>query len=722
MKEKILSNFWIESTLHSYSIIFFSQNKILAGILLLVTFFSPFIGAVGILSIITVHAFLVNIGVDKTQMIEGLLGFNALLVGLSIAYTYQLNGYFCLLFVVAVLLVLITTIWFSRYFEKYNLPFFTFPYFFTMGTIYLAARNFPVFEINGTHAFDAAKSLPLENNVWFALVHSLDTLEMSTHLKTFLYTLSTTFFQQSILGGILILIGLLISSRITLCLAVIGFYAAYFFYDLLGGNIADLTYYYSGINFIFFAIAIGGFFLLPNGYSYLFVISLTPVLMFVLVSINKVLVYFQISSFSLSFCVLATSVLYILQHRKQYNLLIPIVNNHYSPEKALYEYLHALQRKGSRVVYNMLLPFWGEWMVSQGYDGRITHLGDWSKALDFIILDEEMKSFYAAADSPALFYCYNKPILAPADGYIYDIVNHVEDNEINNVNIEQNWGNSIIMNHLDGHFSQISHIKKDSVVVNIGDYVTKGSVIASVGNSGRSPEPHIHFQVQHVPVVGAKTSVMPFAYFIERKDKGLSLKINSVPEEGTFVSNVEVVPFIFKSFNFLPTKKMKISVGEFEFPIEIKTDAYNHLYLHCVKTGARAYFTNDGILFSFVAYQGNRKSPLFILYQACYTILQAFYPTIIIKDSFSLDLYMNFALRALQDVFAPFVRFLHIGYEVESVELDSFHNTRKVQFESHIKTTLLGKTISEKTYNISILEGNIIQIQTNHTNLEIQCI
>ena len=94
----------------------------------------------------------------------------------------------------------------------------------------------------------------------------------------------------------------------------------------MGGNLADLTYYYFGINFIFFAMAIGGFFLLPNVYSYSFVIGFTPVLMFILVFINKLLSNFGITSFSLPFCLLATGTLFILQYRKVYNLLIPIIN------------------------------------------------------------------------------------------------------------------------------------------------------------------------------------------------------------------------------------------------------------------------------------------------------------------------------------------------------------------------------------------------------------
>jgi hypothetical protein len=57
------------------------------------------------------------------------------------------------------------------------------------------------------------------------------------------------------------------------------------------------------------------------------------------------------------------------------------------------------------------LPFLGQWMVSQGYDGNITHKGDWSKALDFIIVNEELKTYSTDAAKPEDFYCYNKPLV-----------------------------------------------------------------------------------------------------------------------------------------------------------------------------------------------------------------------------------------------------------------------------------------------------------------------
>lgn len=62
-------------------------------------------------------------------------------------------------------------------------------------------------------------------------------------------------------------------------------------------------------------------------------------------------------------------------------------------------------------------------------------------------------------------------------------------------------------------------ILKDSFGVFIGQYVTKGTYLATCGNSGRSPEPHIHFQLQTIPTIGAQTLEYPISYFIERNGR-----------------------------------------------------------------------------------------------------------------------------------------------------------------------------------------------------------
>jgi urea transporter/murein DD-endopeptidase MepM/ murein hydrolase activator NlpD len=724
--KSVLSNFWVESTLNSYSIILFSNNKLLAVILMLVTFMTPKIGLTGLFLLLSLHFLLVQLGYNKQQIQSGLLGFNALLIGLSIAYIFEINVYFIGLFLISLLLSLAVTIWCKNYFDRYHLPFLTFPFVIIMNIITLSTKSFDVFTINMDYVFNENTIAVLKQNNWYQWVHSLDNLNLPEHFRTFLYTLSTIFFQKSILAGILILIGILIYSRIAVIFSLLGFYSAVFFYEIMGGNLESLNYFYSGVNFIFLAIALGCFFYIANKSSIVLVIVLCPILMFLMITMNKILAVFQMDAMSLSFSVLTSMTLYILYNRNAYNLIIPANISFNSPELSRYEYLHQSSRKIANPYYSMYLPFWGEWFVSQGYDGKITHLGEWGKALDFVIKDEEDNTYSQFGQKVENFYCYNKPVLAPADGYIYDIINHVEENEINEVNVNQNWGNSILINHVNGLYSQISHIKLDSILVNIGDYVKKGTMIATCGNSGRSPEPHIHFQVQHAPTFGAKTVNLPLSYFIENKGNEYEFKVNEIPQENTIVSNVEELPLLLNTFNFVPNNRLKITNEKTSTTevYEIYTNEYNQLYFYCAKTDTRLYFKNDGVLFTFEKFEGSTRTSLFEFYKSSYSILLGYYPAITLDYFMPKNLFTHFGLLVINDIFSPVYNFINVRYNSNAEKIDNLINPNHITISSKYQTELFGKVFFETKYIISVFGNSSLKINNIKTNTtyKVECV
>jgi murein DD-endopeptidase MepM/ murein hydrolase activator NlpD len=60
----------------------------------------------------------------------------------------------------------------------------------------------------------------------------------------------------------------------------------------------------------------------------------------------------------------------------------------------------------------------------------------------------------------------------------------------------QNWGNAVRLRHAGGFTSWYFHIRLNGVLVNVGDTVQRGQPIATSGNTGRSTQAHLHFQVQ----------------------------------------------------------------------------------------------------------------------------------------------------------------------------------------------------------------------------------
>ena len=57
-------------------------------------------------------------------------------------------------------------------------------------------------------------------------------------------------------------------------------------------------------------------------------------------------------------------------------------------------------------------------------------------------------------------------------------------------------GYYVKIDHGNGIVSLYQHIKKDSIKVKVGQTVTKGQVIAQVGNSGIGSGAHLHFEMQ----------------------------------------------------------------------------------------------------------------------------------------------------------------------------------------------------------------------------------
>ncbi len=717
----IKSNYWLQCLLNSYSLMFFSLNNVFAAIIILVTFFTPVVGLCGFLAVVLINVSAYIMGFNRDEIKNGLFGFNALFLGLSLGYEYSYNITFVILFITSILILLLITVWLKGLFAIHNLSFLSFPFIFAYWIISLAASNFTNIQLDESHIFAINEIAKSQSSYWYQLIHSIDDISLFPFALSFFKTLAGTFFQTSILGGMLIAFGLLYFSRIAFSLSVIGFCLAYLFYSFFGADVNDLNLL--GSNFIFIAIAIGCFFLIPNSYSYITVIILVPILLFVSLSLNKVLFIFQLKAYTLSFSIVCTTFLYSLNQRWFHNYLHLATLQYFSAEKTIYKYLNSLQRFKNEHLYKLALPFFGEWNVSQGYNGKITHLGDWSKALDFVIVDSKSNTYKEPKSaregfSRDNFYCYNKEVFAPYDGYVYTIINTVEENDVGDVDTEHNWGNTIIINHLNGLFSQISHIKKDSFGVFVGQYVTKGTYLATCGNSGRSPEPHIHFQLQTIPTVGAPTLEYPISYFIERTGLEKKLRISEVPKEGSFISNVQVNQLLAFGFSFLPGQKIVFkneTVGAF-INWEVFTDAYNKTYIYCDESKSYAYFVNDGVMFYFTDFEGDNSSVLFHFYLAAYRQLLGYYENMPISDSVPLIHFNRKWIQFFQDFVAPFYVFTKANYTSKFTYVDDVYAPQKLIIKSEVEAKLINYTFKKIHFEMELKDQKFHRFTIHHKN------
>lgn len=71
----------------------------------------------------------------------------------------------------------------------------------------------------------------------------------------------------------------------------------------------------------------------------------------------------------------------------------------------------------------------------------------------------------------------------------------VMDGEVISSGPAQGYGNWIRIRHDDGSVSVYGHMQASSLLVGVGERVTAGQQIASIGSEGQSTGPHLHFEI-----------------------------------------------------------------------------------------------------------------------------------------------------------------------------------------------------------------------------------
>jgi urea transporter len=703
---------FFKGILNSYSQIFFSDNNVFALILILVSFADIYAGIAGLMSVIVTNLTGTLFGFDKRVINKGLYGFNSLLVGLCLGIYFAPGILLTIIILLAAVLTLFIAVSLQGVVGKYGLPYLSIPFLISAWIFTLATKNMSFLGISERGIFTLNELYIVGGDPIIRLYEWWNNMDIFRPLKIYFISLGAILFQYNVLAGIIIAAGLLLFSRIAFTLSLIGFFTAFFFYDLVGVDISETNYSYIGFNYILTSIAIGGFFVIPSIRSYLWTIFLVPLVAVFTLSLSTIFTTLSLPVFALPFNLIVLLFLYAMKFRtKPSKLLSEVIIQQNSPEKNLY----AFQNDTERFRHDMIpvsLPFFGIWNVSQDYDGEHTHKGAWKHALDFIITDHSGKQFTGKGDLPEDYFCYNKPVLASSDGYVESVTDNIEDNIIGKVNIKENWGNTVIIRHNNNLFSSMSHLKENSVKVKSGDKVKQGDIIGKCGNSGRSPYPHLHFQMQASQYIGSPTVYYPISYFVEHNEDDFKLRNFSVPVKDFKVSNVEKNDLLFNAFDFIPGKRICLETNEKgennTVTWEINTDEFNNPFIKCLSSGAVAWFTNDGNLFMFNHYNGPKETLLYYFFQATFKVQLGFYKNLYIKDNLPLNLIMKNPMLFFQDFVAPFFKFLRSEFTLHYASIDNEVMTTKIQLDSST-TNYIGFSELNKTGFSLIIDENGIQ-------------
>lgn len=718
---------FIKGILNSYSQVFFSEKLLFSFLLLLVTFVDPYAGFFGFMAVLATNTIALFFGLNKYIVAKGLYGFNSLLVGLGLGIYFVPGWHLFAVILLGSLLTLFISISLEGIIGKYALPYLSLPFIFTIWIIILATREFGELGISQRGVYTINELYQVGGKTIVQIYHWWHNLPVTESLRVYFVSLGAIFFQFNVFSGILIAAGLLYYSRIAFSLSLLGFYTAFVFYNFIGANITELNYSYIGFNYILTAIALGGFFVIPGKVSYLWVILIIPVVALLTISLNKIMSVFFLPVYSLPFNVMVLLFLYALKFRVRENKqLTEVLFQYNSPEKNLYSHLNNSLRFRHWGKISMKLPFFGEWKITQAYNGKITHKGDWKHALDFEIFDEKDKSYQKSGDFPEDYYCFDKLVLSPADGIIEEVVDDIPDNTIGEVNLRENWGNTIIIKHADGLYSKLSHLKYKSALVKKDEKVKQGQSLASCGNSGRSPYPHLHFQVQSTPYIGSKTIEYPISNYILISNEIFEFQSFRVPKEDDIVSNIEINSLLKTAFQFIPGKKFLIKGNKngksFTSECEVYADILNRSYIECKTTGSRAWFENTGTIWYFTHFEGKKNSILYFFFLAAYKVQLGFYKGIQIKDSFPLHILFSKAGLLIQDFMAPFFMFLRAKYEMNYTYIDDELTPSEIRLHSKTTSYFFAQKVNESQFEFVIQQGGIQSFQIRKDKLIIDAV
>ena len=131
-------------------------------------------------------------------------------------------------------------------------------------------------------------------------------------------------------------------------------------------------------------------------------------------------------------------------------------------------------KEDTSYVYALPYPKGKSYLMVQGYNSGFSHRGR-------LNLDFKMKK--------------GTPVTAARSGVVVSLKEDATKGGTNSKFFRQ--ANFVSIRHIDGSQAYYGHLQYNGVLVNIGDTVQQGQLIAKSGSTGYSAFPHLHFVVWH---------------------------------------------------------------------------------------------------------------------------------------------------------------------------------------------------------------------------------
>lgn len=607
----------VYTILKSFSLVLFTDRKEIGFIFLIAVFIgNPLQATMGLLSVVLNYLAFYIVMNDTRLVKDGFLTFNALLIGLALGHYLGFNSLSLLLLLFSVPLnVLLTLALQTHLTNSLGLPYLALP-FVIVTWVLLGINNSLNFQVKELQGFFGSLNIPIPYAI-----------------KLFFINVGSVFFIPNAVVGLIVTIGLILSSVLGTVLAVLGFYIGTALYIVMGGNPLVLGQKILGFNYLLTMMALTGYFLVPTFRS----LELGIIGVLLTVGLGEALRIFTFGLPPLAgpFVFITLLTLYVLKWAQIRGIqgIHPIPLDKVSiPEKNLRSHILSKVRKKIPHKTRYTLPFFGQWVVTQGVNGRFTHQGTYRFAYDFESVDTNGKTFRNYGLNLTDYYSFGLPVRTPAPARVVRISNDIPDNKPPSINPHDNWGNFVLLEHNKGEYIKIAHLMQGSIKVIVGDTLERGAIIGFCGNSGRSPKPHIHIQLQYEPVIGGSTRELYFSSYVLKDGNTEILVDHGIPREGEILRTLQDVPEMQGFFPFVNGSRWVYKTKGFQQEKTSWEVKQSQGIMWIEENGFKIYIERDpGVIRLIPESYPDRPLPLFLFYLGLELIPLEFNPNLISK-------------------------------------------------------------------------------------------
>lgn len=185
----------------------------------------------------------------------------------------------------------------------------------------------------------------------------------------------------------------------------------------------------------------------------------------------------------------------------------------------------------------MILPFKEEWFVYWGgtTEAQNYHVMEMSQQYAYdLLMVKDGSSHEGNPEENESYYAFGKDIIAPCNARVVRVIDGVPDNIPGEMNKQDLTGNTLVLQTDLGEYILFAHLQQDSIVVEEGQDVVRGELMAKCGNSGNSTEPHLHLSLQNTlemdDAIGGKL-------FFERLLVNGQVRMDYLPVKEDFIRN-----------------------------------------------------------------------------------------------------------------------------------------------------------------------------------------